>query len=254
MVMKEIEEPNYGNWVSKKIIFSALILGLLFGLLGIWIHWLLLFCFLFCLISVYFIIARWFFSDNGKGIQKQVLTLIINHFTVSENGRILDVGCGNGPLSINLAKKYANALVTGVDSWGREWEYGQKICEKNALIEGVSNRTNFQHANAASLPFQDGEFDAVTSNLVFHEVREVKDKGKLIREALRVVKKGGFFTFQDLFCWKQVYGELDILLDSIKKCGVEELNFIDTSKSQFIPGFLKLPFMLGTIGIIYGKK
>jgi len=89
---------------------------------------------------------------------------------------------------------------------------------------------------------------------VFHEVRDVRDKNKLIEEALRVVKKGGWFVFQDLFLWKRVYGDLDDLLETIKDWGIETVEFIDTSKSDFIPKSMKLPFMLGTVGILYGRK
>ncbi len=36
--------------------------------------------------------------------------------------------------------------------------------------------------------------------------------------------------------------------------GIEEVEFVDTSKSEFIPKLLKLPFMVGRIGILHGKK
>ncbi|MFC1863087.1 class I SAM-dependent methyltransferase [Thermodesulfobacteriota bacterium] len=73
-------------------------------------------------------------------------------------------------------------------------------------MDGVAERVTFVRAYASYLPFDDEAFDVVVSNLVFHEVRDVKDKKLLIKEALRVVKKGGWFVFQDLFLWKQVYG------------------------------------------------
>ena len=79
-------------------------------------------------------------------------------------------------------------------------------------------------------------------------------KKKLIKEALRVVKKGGWFALQDLFLWKRVYGEVDDLLETIRSWGIETVEFVDTSDSDFIPNALKLPFMLGTVGILYGRK
>ena len=89
---------------------------------------------------------------------------------------------------------------------------------------------------------------------MFHEVRNVRDKEKLIEEALRVVKNGGWFVFQDLFLWKRVYGEVDNLLETIRSWGIERVEFVNTSDSDFIPKALKLPFMLGTVGILYGRK
>ena len=52
----------------------------------------------------------------------------------------------------------------------------------------------FQKASASKLPFADESFDVVVSNLTFHEVKDVKDKREVVREALRVVKKGGIFV------------------------------------------------------------
>jgi SAM-dependent methyltransferase len=94
----------------------------------------------------------------------------------------------------------------------------------------------------------------VVSNLVFHEVGDVRDKRELIREALRVLKRGGAFAFQDLFLVKRHYGDVDDLVGVIRSWGTREVAFVDTSDSEFIPKALRLPFMLGRIGIIYGKK
>jgi len=35
---------------------------------------------------------------------------------------------------------------------------------------------------------------------------------------------------------------------------IKDVKFIDTNKSTFIPKALRLPFMVGKIGIIYGEK
>jgi ubiquinone/menaquinone biosynthesis C-methylase UbiE len=104
------------------------------------------------------------------------------------------------------------------------------------------------------LPFADGAFDVAVSNLTFHEVSDIKDKKDAIKEALRVVKKGGRFSFQDLFLWKTVYGEVDDLLETVRSWGIENVEFVNTSDSEFITKALKLPFMVGTIGILHGKK
>jgi ubiquinone/menaquinone biosynthesis C-methylase UbiE len=169
-------------------------------------------------------------------------------------GKGLDIGCGNGPLTIRLAQKYAEAQIIGIDYWGKQWEYSKSVCERNAKIEGVAERVVFQKASASALPFDDGTFDVAVSNLVFHEVSGVRDRKNVIKEVLRVVKKGGSYAFQDLFLWKSVYGELDDLLETIRSWGTESVNFVNTSDSQFIPKGLRLPFMVGTIGILYGKK
>jgi ubiquinone/menaquinone biosynthesis C-methylase UbiE len=113
---------------------------------------------------------------------------------------------------------------------------------------------SFQKASAASLPFEDGSFDVVVSNLVFHEVKAVADKTLPIKEALRVLRKGGCFVFQDLFQLKSIYGATDDLLRTIRGWGVARFEFVHTSRSSFIPATLRLPFMVGALGIIHGVK
>lgn len=104
------------------------------------------------------------------------------------------------------------------------------------------------------MPFDDGKFDAAVSNFVFHEVRDIKDKRKVIQEALRAVRKGGVFSFQDLFPNKMIYGELEDLLEAISSWGTEEVHFTNTANLVEIPRLLRVPWMLGKIGVIYGKK
>ena len=130
----------------------------------------------------------------------------------------------------------------------------KKHLRRNTSAEGLSGRVFFQKASASKLPFEDGYFDAAVSNLCFHEVADAKDKREVIREALRVVKKGGAFAFQDLFLLKQVYGDADELVATIKSWGVTRVEFIETKNQPFIPGTLKLPFMVGRMGIIKGEK
>lgn len=72
---------------------------------------------------------------------------LVDHMEWDEKGKLLDIGCGAGALTIRCAKKYPDAAV---------------------------------------------------SNFVFHEVRTQPDKRQVVREALRVVKKGGSFAFQDM--------------------------------------------------------
>ena len=157
-------------------------------------------------------------------------------------------------MTSEIAKRHPQAQVIGIDYWGTSWEYSKSLCDRNAEIEGVAERVSFERASASSLLFDDQAFDLVVSNLVFHNVRDVRDKSKLIKEALRVVKKGGRFVFQDLFLWKRVFGEVDGLVEAIRSWGTEPVGFVDTSDSDFIPAALKLPFMVGTVGILQGRR
>jgi SAM-dependent methyltransferase len=248
------EKPNYSNWVSPKLVYGPGVISLLFFGLS-FIFWPLIFvAVFFLLICAYFAYARNRFSTAGGNVQSQVQALVLAHLDWDGSGKALDIGCGNGPLTIALAQKYLQAQITGIDYWGAHWAYSKSICERNAQIEGVAARLVFQKASASALPFEDGSFDAAISNLVFHEVGDTKDKREVIQEALRVVRKGGRFAFQDLFLWERIYGKPDDLLAAVRSWGVTKVEFIRTCNADFIPSALKLPFMVGTIAVLYGEK
>lgn len=202
-----IKQPQYGNWVSHKLIRKFVFLFLLLTIpdVALWAFvsgWLpikvILACFAaLCLICAwYFVRARCLFAADGGDVQNKVLDELISRVEWDGNGRILDTGCGSGALSIRLAKKYKDATITGVDYWGGEWEYGGQQCEENARIEGVDDKTDFQRASASKLPFEDETFDLVVSNLTFHEVKDCENKLDVLKEALRVVKKAVSLFFR----------------------------------------------------------
>jgi SAM-dependent methyltransferase len=247
-------KPEYGNWVPKRMIYVSLFLGLVFSGLAL-VFWVFAVpAGLFFLVAAYFVYARHQFSLQGGKVQDRIWALVLSNLDWNGEGKALDIGCGNGALTIKLAKKHPKAQVTGIDYWGKRWEYSKGVCERNVAIEGVSERVKFQKASAVALPFDDGYFDAAVSNFVFHEVSDAKDKREVIREALRIVKKGGKFSFQDEFLIKQIYGETDNLVETIKSWGIAKVEFVQTRDAEFIPPALKLPFMLGSIGIIRGEK
>lgn len=66
--------------------------------------------------------------------------------------------------------------------------------------------------------------------------------------------KGGKISFQDEFLIKQLFGDIDDLVKAIKSWGTSKVKFVQTRDADFIPQALKLPFMLGAIGIIRGEK
>jgi ubiquinone/menaquinone biosynthesis C-methylase UbiE len=91
--------------------------------------------------------------------------------------RALDVGTGTGAGAEAITERYPDAEVIGVDVSPAMLE----VARKN--IEGAS----FREADAAKLPFRDGEFDLVAhSNMI-----------PFLDEVARVLRPGGwtFFAF-----------------------------------------------------------
>jgi SAM-dependent methyltransferase len=245
---------KFGNWVPGKMILLPAIIGLVFLAAG-FIHWAFLIpAGLFILISGYFALAWYIFSPNGGNLQDRILQKLMDQIHWDGKGRALDIGCGNGPLTIKLAQHFPQAQVVGMDYWGKNWDYSRGFCETNARLAGVDGRVTFKHGSASALPFEDASFDLVVSNLVFHEVGDVKDKCQSLWEAFRVLKPGGVFVLQDLFLIKPYYGEPEDLILAVQRRGISRVKFLRTCDEPFIPWPVKLPFMVGTIALLSGQK
>jgi ubiquinone/menaquinone biosynthesis C-methylase UbiE len=256
------ERTDYGNWVPKRILLLALVGWVVFAALAILplptilrvaalvVAGFALLCFahLACLYVA--------FAANDGELQRRWRQNVLDHLPDDWQGRALDIGTGSGALGILLAQEYPGATVVGLDYWGTTWDYSQQMCERNAAIKGVDERIMFQKGTASALPFDDGSFDVVVSSFTFHEVRDAKDKRDVVREALRVLRKGGWFSLQDVFLDKRIYGDVDALLNDVHEWGVEQVYLSDASSLDWLPSVLKLrtPLTMGVCGVIYGKK
>ena len=126
------------------------------------------------------------------------------------------------------------------------------LCEGNAATEGVADRVRFEEGNACCVPYAGGEFDAVVSKDVFHAVREQKDKLVLFREALRVLRPGGAFAFEDPYGITSIYRDLDGLIAALRAEGLASLEFEWLDDLIDVPPLLRP--IVGRPGILYGVK
>ena len=92
--------------------------------------------------------------------------------------RILDAGCGAGPLSAALRER--GAVVTGIDA-----SAGMLVLARRRL--GADTDLRVVDLNDP-LPFADGAFDDVVASLVLHYL---KDWGPTLAEMRRVLRPGG---------------------------------------------------------------
>ncbi|MBR1622069.1 MAG: class I SAM-dependent methyltransferase [Prevotella sp.] len=263
--MEKINKTDYGNWMPIKLVYiivAGLILAAVLTFLTFHFscHWtsktLAIAFLIFMTISmVYALAVRHTFSFSGGGLMGKVHEYLTNHIQWDGNGKLLDVGCGAGALTIRCAKKFPQSECTGIDYWGMKWDYSKKMCENNAEIEGVADRCVFMKGDANNLDFDDETFDVVVSNFVYHEVNGILDRESLLKETLRVLKKGGVFALQDLFGQRLMYGDFNVIVEHLKSEGIEEINYIkDAGKEIPVPSWLRMPAMLNGVGIIYGKK
>lgn len=90
---------------------------------------------------------------------------------------ILDLGCGDGQLTLRIAETGAHVL--GVDA-------------STAMVAAARERgVEAEQAKAEFLPFRDAIFDAVFSNAVLHWVR---GQDAMLEQVHRVLKPGGRFV------------------------------------------------------------
>jgi ubiquinone/menaquinone biosynthesis C-methylase UbiE len=113
-----------------------------------------------------------------------ISNLLIREITIPENPAVLDVACGTGITTIELAKKCnGQGTFYGID-------LSQSMLEKaeqNSSELGLSN-THFMKMDAQNLKFPDSMFNIVICSMSF---QFFPDQKKAIREMHRVLKPGG---------------------------------------------------------------
>jgi len=106
--------------------------------------------------------------------------LLYDKVGLSRMGSVLDVGCGTGAVTRDIALSTRGDVV-GIDIDAEKLE----IARKN--LSDLSNARVLK-ADAMDLPFEEGTFDLVVLNIV---LVYIKDQQRAVDEMVRVLKKGG---------------------------------------------------------------
>ncbi len=119
---------------------------------------------------------------------------LLSKLPINNKSRVLDIACGKGRTSVQIAKKYG-CKVVGIDILENSIEEARLYAKKH----GVEKLVSFQVADAKNLPFFDNEFDVTIAQAM---LILIEDKNKVIQEAARVLKPGGISGWLEL-SWKQ---------------------------------------------------
>ena len=124
---------------------------------------------------------------------------------LSPGMRLLDVGCGPGTITLDLAARVAPGQTTGVDRDAGVVGEAQRLLDTRAT-SGVE----FSTADAYALEFDDESFDVVHAHQV---LQHLSDPVAALVEMRRVLKLGGVLAVRDSDYGGFIWAPSDPLLD-----------------------------------------
>jgi tRNA G46 methylase TrmB len=136
--------------------------------------------------------------------------------------RILDVGCGFGGLTLDVAEHCPDSKVFGIDLLDSLTEQAKM----NATVLGIPN-VEFKTASAYALPFEDGSFETAFSFFMLHHLDEIP---KGLKEIRRVLQDVGRFTATEPIGhhhgpdysatdWERIFAEAGFLAEAEERDG-----------------------------------
>lgn len=118
---------------------------------------------------------------------------LLDKLQIDNSSHVIDIACGKGTSAIYAARKYG-CKVTAIDISPELIEEAKRI----ARMKNVAQRVDFAVCDALKLPYENESFDAAMSQAM---LVLVDDKIQAIKEARRVLKKGGNAGWLEL-SWK----------------------------------------------------
>ncbi|MGH3002746.1 MAG: class I SAM-dependent methyltransferase [Gaiellaceae bacterium] len=108
---------------------------------------------------------------------------LVSRIDAGPTDTVLDVATGTAAVALELVRQ-KDCYVVGVDRTPQMLDEGRR----RVVLAAASRKIRLQEADARSLPFEDGQFDALT---VTYLLRYVDDPAATLRELARVVRRGG---------------------------------------------------------------
>jgi ubiquinone/menaquinone biosynthesis C-methylase UbiE len=124
---------------------------------------------------------------------------------LSPGMRLLDLGCGPGTITLDLAPLVAPGSVLGVDRDAGVLESAEQEREKR----GVEN-ARFTTGDVYDLDFEAGSFDVVHAHQV---LQHLTDPVKALREMRRVLRPGGLLAVRDSDYGAKIWAPQDPLME-----------------------------------------
>ena len=147
--------------------------------------------------------------------------------------RLLDLGCGPGTITLDLADRVAPGDVVGIDASAAVID----AAEANAEARGTAN-VHFTTGDVYSLEADDGSFDVVHVHQVLHHLG---DPIAALREARRVLLPGGLLAVRETdygaFFWSPPDPRLDRWLQLYHH--VSQRNGAQADAGRWLPSWVR---------------
>jgi len=108
---------------------------------------------------------------------------LVSRIDAGPTDTVLDVATGTAAVALELVRQ-KDCYVVGVDRTPEMLDEGRR----RVTLAAAATKVRLQEGDARDLPFEDGQFDALTFTYL---LRYVDDPPATLRELARVVKPGG---------------------------------------------------------------
>ena len=125
------------------------------------------------------------------GLDRHWRQRAIDALSPNGNGRVLDIGCGTGDVTLDLLRRNPAATVTGIDLS----QPMLNLAVTKARRAGLDTRATFQAGDATALAFGPDVFDAIVCAFCF---RNIAHHAVALGEMRRVLRPGGRLVILEL--------------------------------------------------------
>ncbi|MFW6051118.1 MAG: class I SAM-dependent methyltransferase [Myxococcota bacterium] len=142
--------------------------------------------------ELYDVAVEFLFLGTADVMRRQVIPPVTRHLQGRDvaSCKLLDIACGTGRTLRQIAIAHPSLQLYGVDLS----PYYIRAARQN--LADVAPDARLLPENGEDLPFKDGQFDAVTSVYLFHELPR-NARRNVFREMFRVLRPGGVVVIED---------------------------------------------------------
>lgn len=126
---------------------------------------------------------------NRQTQDKAHLNQLIEALHLQPDNTLLDLGTGSGYVSLEVAKRYQDVRVIGLDIVEKTLKANRERADEQHL-----NNISFVSYDGMNFPFEDGLFDVIVTRYALHHFPNIEHT---FRELARVMKKGGRLIIAD---------------------------------------------------------